>query len=432
MSEKYTSPESFGFSPEASGIQNANALQKALDLGGTVAVYTTGTYKIATTVYIGGNTTLIFGAGVFLEKTDETGEFCHVILNKGALTKVYDEHIEVRGLYVKVNGMDNRKFQVFGLHGQLAFFYVKDLKISGFRCMDLGRAQYGIHICTFEDISVTDTIIKGDKDGVHLGKGKRFYIGGGTFETGDDAVALNAHDYDVGNPELGWIEDGIVENCHDLASERRAGYFCRILAGAWVDWYEGMEVQKSDTVVHNGRLYRVRANPDGTMYVSKTPPTHSSGIMEINGISWVMVQDDVTYTVGVRNVTFRNIFVSKHRSSAFSVHFDTGRYSRSVYPGAQLPVQENLSFDNIRILHKNRMPFIGVSTPIDNLLVTQSSLYDNPIVFYAPAEADTFEYPPTNISLFGCVLNGRKLDSLIENRIPGKQVELISAANIEK
>ena len=33
---------------------------------------------------------------------------------------------------------------------------------------------------------------------------------------------------------MGWIEDGLIEDCYDLADEDTTGYFCRILAGAWV------------------------------------------------------------------------------------------------------------------------------------------------------------------------------------------------------
>jgi hypothetical protein len=120
--------------------------------------------------------------------------------------------------------------------------------------------QYGIHVCTFEDLLINDVIIKGDKDGVHLGRGKRFVITNGVFQTFDDAVALNAHDYSTGNPEVGWIENGVVEKCYDLNASNTTGYFCRILAGAWIDWKAGMEVQQSDAVVSNGRIYRYRCN----------------------------------------------------------------------------------------------------------------------------------------------------------------------------
>jgi hypothetical protein len=350
MSDKYTpiptdcslrfvNAADFGFSPEASGIENAKALQSAVDQGGTIAVTRTGTYELGATVYVGSNTTLHFGNGVFLKKVKDTGEFCHVFLNKGALTREYDHNIVVSGLHIIVNGVDCRKYDVFGLHGQLAFFYTKDIRIDRFRCLDLGALQYGIHVCTFEDLIIDDVVIKGDKDGVHLGRGKRFVIRNGVFQTYDDAVALNAHDYSTGNPELGWIEDGVVEKCHDLNAEKTTGFFCRILAGGWIDWRSGMEVQQSDSVVSDGRLYRVQAKPDGTLYKSTTQPTHRKGSKVLDGINWGVVQNHVTYTAGVRNVVFRDIFLNKPRI-AFSVHFDNDKYSRSYYPGAAIPVQK--------------------------------------------------------------------------------------------
>jgi len=69
--------------------------------------------------------------------------------------------------------------------------------------LDLSKAQYGIQVCTFEDLIIDDVVIKGMKDGVHLGRGKRFTIRNGVFQTFDDAIALNAHDYATGNPEVG-------------------------------------------------------------------------------------------------------------------------------------------------------------------------------------------------------------------------------------
>lgn len=273
----FTDASDFGFSPEATGVENARGLQRAVDRAGTVVVSRPGTYNIAATVYLGSNTSLVFGANVFVRKVAENGPFTHVLLNKGALTKTWDEHIRVSGLNLIVNGVDVRKWQVFGLHGQIAFFYVRDLQIDHFRCLDLGRAQYGIHVCTFEDLLIENVRIEGDKDGIHLGRGKRFTLRDGVFETGDDAIALNAHDYSVGNPELGWIEEGVIENMRDLPNpKRQVGYFCRILAGAWVDWRPGMEVQQSDTVVSEGRLYRVQAEPDGRVYKSVTRPTHNA------------------------------------------------------------------------------------------------------------------------------------------------------------
>ena len=211
----------FGFSPDATGIENTRALQRAVDRTGTSVVSRPGIYKLAGTVFLGSNTSLIFGNNVFIKKVAEPEPYTHVLLNKGALTKSWNEHITVSGLQLIVNGIDLRKWLVYGLHGQVAFFYVKDLRIEHLRCVDGGKAQYIVHVCTFEDIVIQDVHIEGAKDGVHLGRGKRFTIRDGVFETGDDAIALNAHDYSVGNPELGWIEDGVIENMRDLPNPKQ-------------------------------------------------------------------------------------------------------------------------------------------------------------------------------------------------------------------
>lgn len=415
----YVDPADYGFLPEASGIENRKALQKALDIGGTVTVTKPGIYDISGTVFIGGNTTLNFGAGVALRKVNEEGVFSHIILNKGALTKTYDEHIQIHNLSIIVNGMDERKFLVFGLHGQVAFFYVKDLRISGFRCNDLGKSQYAIHICTFEDIILEDITVKGDKDGIHLGRGKRFTIRDCVFDTFDDAIALNAHDYDVGNPELGWIEDGLIENCHDCYSDKYTGYFCRILAGAWVDWYPGIKVRKSDTVVCNGKLYRVRAEADGREYISVTKPTHEKGECELDGITWVLVQNDAVYSAGVKNIIFNNIFLSKPRI-AFSVHFDNNKYSRSYYPNAEIPLQENISINNIHIKYHDKHDLLSIYTPVDGVIITNSYIRNNPICFYSN-DAMNY-YMKTNICISSCFYQSNEENCFLVNEVDGKEI----------
>ncbi len=418
----------FGFKPNTSGIENAIALQRAIDKTGTVIVSQPGTYNLANTVYIGSNTTLKFGNNVFIKKVNETGDFSHVIINKGALTKTYDENIVVEGLNIIVNGVDVRKFkEAYGLHGQLAFFYVKDLRIDRFRCLDLGKWQYGIQICTFEDITVNDVIIKGEKDGVHLGRGKRFTISNGVFQTYDDAIALNAHDYATGNPEMGWIENGVVSNCYDLNAENTTGFFCRILGGAWTDWKEGMEVQQSDAVVSNGKVYRVQAKPDGTLYKSLTRPTHESGSKVLDGIKWGVVQNDLVYNAGVRNVVFRDIFLEKPRI-AFSIHFDNDRFSRSFYPGAIAVKQEQLLFDNIRILHSDNRDFISVNTPVDVINIVNSSFGKGGIHFHGNKAMEN--YFPTKINISNCIFNAQDSMCLVKNEVAGKQIILKSTSNL--
>ena len=422
----------FGFSPEASGVENTQALQKAVDQSGTIVVARPGTYQIAGTVYLGSDTTIKFGNGVYLKKVPELGRFSHVLLNKGARTRTFDSHIAVEGLQIVVNGVDVRDFKdAYGLHGQLAFFYVKDLRIEGFRCLDLGAAQYGIQVCTFEDLLINDVIIKGRKDGVHLGRGKRFVIRNGVFETFDDAIALNGHDYATGNPELGWIEDGVIENCHDLETEKTSGYFCRILAGAWIDWQSGMEVQQSDTVVSEGRLYRVQSKPDGTVYKSMSRPTHAKGTATLDGINWGVVQNDVTYTAGVRNLMVRDIFLHKSRIG-FSIHFDNDKFSRSYYPGAPIPLQERICMDNVQVLHEEKnsylSTFLNVATPVDAVTILNSRLRDNRIQFVTNKAMQ--DYGPTIINMIGCTFAHPGNMQLVLNQVPGKTILLKTSASI--
>lgn len=420
----------FGFSPDASGTENTAALQRALDCGGTVTVGRPGRYKVAGTVYIGDDTSLVCGSGVVFAKTDEHGKFSHVILNKGALTKTWNRNIGISGLEISVNGMDFYDWQVFGLRGQIAFFYVKGLRIDKFRCFDLGRGQYCIHVCTFEDVIVDDVRISGGKDGVHFGRGRRFTVRNGVFDTGDDPIALNAHDYSTGNPELGWIEDGVVENCHDLFNpSRKVGFFCRILAGAWCDWREGMEVQHGDSVVSDGRLYRVAMEPDGRKFVSKTRPSHVKGAKELDGINWVCVQDEAVYECGVRNVTFRDCFLRQPRP-AFSIHYDFGKWSRSQYPGAKPPKQEGIVFDNVRVLHDSGCPFLLVSTPVDSVAFSNCSFGNGGVEFLSNDAMSDYGYGRTRLLFTGCRFRAKGEWTLVKNPISDKEIDLKTYASV--
>ena len=417
----------FGLTPDGDGTDNARSLQAALDCGGSVVVSRPGTYEMAGTVFIGSHTSLVCGSGVFLKKVANVEPFTHVLLNKGALTRTYDENICVHGLQIIVNGVDVRNWLVYGLHGQLAFFYVKDLRIERFRCLDLGALQYAIHVCTFEDLIVDDVIIRGDKDGVHLGRGRRFTIRNGVFATYDDAVALNAHDYATGNPEMGWIEDGVVENCHDLSDGRKpVGYFCRILGGAWTDWRPGMEVQHSDIVASNGRLYRVHAKPDGTLYTSRTRPAHDSGIEVIDGIPWVMTQEGVIYTAGVRNVAFRDIRLEKPRTG-FSIHFDSDKWSRSYYPGAPVPRQERLLLDHVTVEHDGTSPLVSVATPIDVISIRETAFNAGGIRFSRNSPLP--EFGRTIVTMTGCTFRQDGGMELLSNGVDGKAVLLKTTAS---
>lgn len=402
--------ETYGFAPENNGADNAAALQQAVNCGGTVAITRPGVYDLSEPVYIGDDTTLFFGAGVTIRRqksnSPETG---YVFVNKGAFTRTYNRNIKLIGLTLICNdvvcqGTGEGK-QIPGLRGHVSFFYVKNLEIHDFEALDLPAKDFGIHICTFENIILENLRIEGRKDAVHLGRGNQFVIRHGRFRTFDDPIALNAHDYATSNPQLGWIENGIIEDCYDMDDQDTVGYFCRVLAGSWTDWKEGMEVQNSDTVVCNGRLYRVIMQPDGAVYRSVTPPSHKEGIQEYDGIRWVMVQEEAVYNCGCRNVHFKDIFLQKKRPVAFSLHFDKDQYSRSYYPGSQAPVQENIIFENIYF--QNDIPVLLYSrTPVNTVKIVNSVMRNSEIQLL-DIETEGISYPKTNILFTGVTFQGK-------------------------
>ena len=424
----YVNAATFGFSPRADGMDNVRALQQAVDRGGDVEVTEPGIYEIAATVYIGSDTSLKFAHGVFLKKTDKYGKFTHVFLNKGALSKTYDSNIVIEGLHLIVNGVDKIMDKVYGLRGQIAFFYIKDLRIEHFRCMDFTAPQFCIHICTFEDVIINDVILKGNKDGIHFGNGRRFTVSNGVFQTIDDAIALNAKDYATSNPEVGDIQDGIIEKCRDLDDGNpRVGFFCRLPSGGWIDWRKDMEVRHSDTVISEGRLYRVQAPTiDGKVYTSLTRPVHASGQKELDGIRWGMVQDKVIYQTAVRNIVFRDISLEKPRRG-FGTPNGDDKYDRSYYPGSEIPVNKNILLDNVRVTHDSAVDLCMFDLPVENLAITNSVFKNNGISF---CNSPLKNNGKTFINITGCTFAYDQTMTLIENTIADKQIVVVAAGNI--
>ena len=398
----------FGFMPENDGVANSKALQSAVDLGGDIYIDLPGVYNLADCVTIGSDTALYFCEGSYIKrnKCDHTS---YVFINKGAYTRTYDKNIKVCGLKIICDGVQaslkSEDGCIPGMRGHLSFFYIRNLVIDGFELLDLPSVCFAIQVCTFENIVIKNLRVEGRKDAVHLGRGSKFVIRHGIFKTFDDPIALNAHDYASSNPQLGWIENGIIEDCYDLDDSDTVGYFCRILAGAWGDWKEGMEIQNSDTVAYRGRLYRALMRPDGTIYKSLTPPAHEYGCKVIDGINWVMIQDDVVYGSGCRNIHFKDIYLQKKREVAISVHFDKDRYSRSYYPGAIPPVQENILLENVCI--ENDIPILlSAITPLDSVKII-NSVMDNSSIKLTDVETKGMEYKRTSILFSGTTFKGK-------------------------
>lgn len=117
--DKPKRPAEFVFSPSASADVNVAALQAALDRGGIVTVETSGVYDLGNTVILDSNTRLICAPGVIFRKVSP---YCNVLINRGDLTKEYNENITIDGLEVSVNGQESSPTLVHGLCAQLGFY----------------------------------------------------------------------------------------------------------------------------------------------------------------------------------------------------------------------------------------------------------------------------------------------------------------------
>lgn len=374
-----------GFSVENSPEENSAIMQEAVSCGGDIYVGVPGVYKMSEPINLGDDTSIYFGAGVYIKRATCKEETGYVLVNSGAFTNQYNKNIKIVGLKLICDGCQcsgatkESKKVIPGLRGHLAFYHIKNLTITDCEMLDTPAKDFGIHICDFENVVIENVRIEGLKDAVHFGCGSKFVIRHGLFRTFDDPIALNAHDYASSNPMLGWIEDGLIEDCYDLDDDTTTGYFCRILAGSWRKWESGMKIQNSDSVIHDGRIYRALMVPDEKIYTSITAPSHKKGMMVVDGINWVVVQENEEHNCGCRNIHFKDIHIKKKRPIAFSLHFDKDRFSRSYYPNSEAPVQENITFENVSV--ENDVPvFLYSRTPIKNVRIINSNLANSTIL----------------------------------------------------
>lgn len=341
----------FGASPSASAAVNTVAINNALAGGKrTVIITTPGVYQLNNTLFLDDSTELICEPGVILKKT---AGYSFVLLNRGALTRSFNRSIKLSGVEIMVNGMEllpTATSPLFGLRGEISFFYAKDIEVYDLKILDLGTAQWAIQFCTFENIVLDGFSFMGNKDGVHLGRGSGFVIKNGDIETYDDAIALNSQDYPNCNPEIGDIKNGYVENVTDKSQVTSVGYFVRGLLGAWPDWHPGIPIQIGDAVVSNGNVYRA-INGSVNRVISTHQPTHLEGVVTgSDGIMWRFTQADTTHSANIENVQFINLRALKNRT-LFGMVVDTGNnYNRSVHseiPHSNYPYARNLTFNGL-------------------------------------------------------------------------------------
>ena len=388
----------YGFLPSNTALENSKALQSAVNQAGEINITIPGVYNISEQIEIGDNTTLNFGEGVVICRNKSEGSVNgNAFINKGAISGEYNYNIAINGLHLDCNGIESDDFgvnsRVVGLRAQVAMIYVKNLKVTDFECHGLHKKDYAIQISAFENIYLDKLSITGSKDGVHLGWGKGFVIKNGRFCTYDDPIALNAFDYSTSNTHVGWIEDGLIENCIDLDDDSTVGYFCRILGGAWCKWYSGMLVQHSDTVAVNGRTYRVVMNPqDGKLYTSTTAPCHEMGVKEYDGINWVAVRNSEELDCGCRNVIIKDCILQKKRSIGISISLNYDTYARSHYPGCVPTPHSNITLDNVVVDNKVDT-LLHSNYPTENVTLKNIDFKDSRLRFETTGQTDEIVYP---------------------------------------
>lgn len=401
-----------GLSPRNTGAENHNILQAAVDLGGDLLIDEPGIYNLAGTILIGDHTHLTFGPGVCFRRESDNGMDGNAFLNRGALSQEYNRDISLDGLQLFVNGVErtpDNPNTIMGLRAHISFLYIRDLVLRNITVRDLESVDYAIQISDFENVTAEYIRAEGLKDGVHFGPGRNFQLRHCFFKTYDDPIALNASDYAVSNPNLGWIEDGIIEDCYDLADDSTCGFFIRILVGGWKDWFPGMEVQHSDAVIHNERLYRVKMSSDGSTYTSQTPPTHTAGAQVLDGINWVRTQIDTPYTAGCRNITVRNCYLQKNRDFAVAIYMDRSEYLRSYYPQAEIPMPCGITFENM-YFQAELDHFMWINAPLTDLTLKNCQAKGLDLVF---EQLDTpgLRYPPVELRLENSPVTIRNRDN---------------------
>ncbi|MBI6058983.1 BppU family phage baseplate upper protein [Clostridium perfringens] len=360
----------YGFLPSNSPRENTVNFQKLLDLKGNITVTLSGIYEIDDVLLVDDDTKLTFAKDVIIKRTNNKG----ILINRGAISGKTNNNIEIKGINVQANG-SNFESTVVGMRGLLSFYHIKNLKITDIKCEDIGELGYFTQFCDWENVEINGVNATGKKDAIHIDCGKNMHIKSGYFKTYDDPIALNAQDYPNCTPMLGWIENVVIENCYDLNDSNTTGYFARMLAGSWSEWKSGNQYQHSDTVVSDGKIYRLISVETGTTLLNSTSkPTHTNGEVQYpDGLTWRFIQNGALYNCGCKNITFRDIFLQKDRGSVFSFHFDNDKYNRSYYPNSVAPIQSNFLFDNINC-QSDIINLISCVTPVDNIRITNSNL----------------------------------------------------------
>ncbi len=386
----------FGFFPEADAANNVKALQKALDKGGLVVVDVPGVYEVNDTIFISSNTHLLCERGVILKKV---APYCNVLLNRGAIAKEYDENITVEGLEISVNGFEAEPKLVYGLRAQVGFYYVRNLTIRNFRCVDGKEYQYLMYFVTWENLHLDGVTLAGAKDGIKLNNGHDALLENIELRTYDDGLSMCGTDYATTLVEAGDVYNVTCRNITDYQYENIFGRTCLIYTGSWADYADGNEYMIGDLCLNDGRLYQC-VNEPGVILVGRSAPTHCRGIVVgDDGIAWRYVQECNFYHTDVYNISFDSCIFEKS-GNVITSWIERGRNHRNYYPGTEhLSNSWNISVSNCRVNANGEQVFLCVNGNMKNAVISNCVLKDMEAVVRVNSSISNDEF---DISIIGC------------------------------
>ena len=340
--DKQKKPADFGFSPSAEASMNVAALQTALNGGGVISIDLPGVYDLNDTVFLDSNTKLICAPGVIFRKV---APYCNVFLNRGALTKEYNDNISIDGLELSVNGQEAKPTLVRGQRAQLGFFYVRNLKIRNFTCSDGESFQFLIYIVTWKNILIENVRLAGEKDGIKLNNGHEAIIRNLDLTTYDDGLSLCGTDYDSVTLEVGDVYNvycsNITDHQYQLKGKDIFGRTCLIYTGSWADYKKGNKYGNSDFCLNDGKLYQHVLEPGNPIAVSSEAPLHNEGtVTGRDGIPWRFIQPCDFYQTNVYNVSFDSCIFEKGGNIIANWICPSNMYEetpihRTSYPGTE-------------------------------------------------------------------------------------------------
>ena len=386
----------FGFLSTATAELNVKALQEAVNGGGIIIIDIPGVYDLNDTVLLDSNTRIVCAPGVIFRKT---ARYCNVLLNRGALTKEYNENIVIEGLEISVNDCEADPSLVYGLRGQLGFFYVKNLTIKNFTCLDGGEWQFLVYIVNWQQLHIDNVRLAGAKDGIKLGRGHDAVIKNLDLNTFDDGMSLCGTDFPAVQVEVGDVYNVHYSNVTDHQYKDIYGRTCLINTGSWADYKSGNEYRSGDFCLHEGKLYQC-VNEHGFVHNASIAPNHCFGIETgCDTIAWRYIQNCDSYHADVYNITFDNCIFEKN-GNVLAVWVEGSDFQRNFYPGTEnMSIVRGIQVTNCKLVSSGRQVLVCVLAPIEDLTISNCIMDD--LEALIRMDSSSF-YQDLNLSITGC------------------------------